>query len=258
MNLDSLINLNLHPIKDSNYNVSCKNEFNETGALVMEEFLDAETLKILQTEAHRIRHQAYFCYQNHNAFLLETDNDLPEKHIRNLNQVSDKGCVSHDQIPDSSPLRSLYECADFRQFLEFVLGTKIFPYADTLSSINVNYYEKGQQLGWHYDNASFAVTLMLQSPDRGGEFEYSVNLRDIEAGDYGYESTEALINGKIKPKTLSIGEGSLVLFKGSNSLHRVVPVISKKSRILVTLNFNTEPGLMLSELARMVFFGRLN
>ena len=49
MNLDSLINLELHPIKDPNYNVSCKNQLIETGALVMEEFLDSDTLKTLQT-----------------------------------------------------------------------------------------------------------------------------------------------------------------------------------------------------------------
>ena len=209
-------------------------------------------------EAHEIRPHAYFCYQKHNAFLLETDSSLPKTHIRNLEQVSDKGCIPHDKIPKSSRIRSIYESNDFRNFLEKVLGENLFPYADNLSSININYYEKGQQLGWHYDNASFAVTLMIQSADKGGEFQYLEKLRNLEEGDLGYKTTEDLIKCKIKPKVLSLGDGDLVLFRGRNSLHRVVPVYGKKSRILVTLNFNTKPGVMLSELARMVFFGRLN
>ena len=29
-----------------------------------------------------------------------------------------------------------------------------------------------QQLGWHFDNASFAITLMISSPKKGGIFQY--------------------------------------------------------------------------------------
>jgi len=41
-------------------------------------------------------------------------------------------------------------------------------------------------------------------------------------------------------------------------LHRVTPVESEKPRILVTLNYNEEEGTMLSENARLTFFGRIN
>jgi len=99
--------------------------------------------------------------------------------------------------------------------------------------------------------------LMLQSPGQGGEFEYREMVRNCEKGDSAFADTEAVIKGKLQPKTLAIGDGSLVLFRGRNSLHRVAPVVSEHARILVTLNFNTEPGIMLSELARMAFFGRI-
>ena len=137
---------------------------------VMENFLKDDSLEYLQFESRELRHLAYFCHQNHNAYLLEPDPDLPDGHIRNLDQTSDKGCVTHDQIPVNSPLRTLYEWPGFRSFLEAILGDSIFPYTDSLSSININYFERGQQLGWHYDNASFAVTLMVQAPEQGGEF----------------------------------------------------------------------------------------
>jgi len=66
-----------------------------------------------------------------------------------------------------------------------------------------------------------------------------------------------VIKGSLQPKTLAMGDGALVLFRGRNSLHRVAPVVSDHARILVTLNFNTEPGVMLSELVRTTFFGRI-
>ena len=56
----------------------------------------------------------------------------------------------------------------------------IYPYKDTLSSINYNYYQNSQELGWHFDNASFAITLMIQSPDKGGVFEYLDKGRDYK------------------------------------------------------------------------------
>ena len=257
MSPENIVNLKLHPIHDGCFTKSCKDQFDKTGALVMENFLSSDTVGFLQNEAQEVRPLAFFCHQNHNVYLLDSDRSFPKEHIRNLEQVSDKGCVPHDQIPDESPLRTLYEWSDFRLFLESVLDLPIFPYADTLSSININYYEKGQQLGWHYDNASFAITLMLKAPEAGGEFEYLEKVRNKEAEEQGYENTAAVIMGKLKPKKLEMGDGSLVLFRGRNSLHRVAPVVSDGTRILVTLNFNTEPGVMLSELARTTFFGRI-
>ena len=257
MNPENIVNLHQHPIQDGRYRLSCKAQLDGTGALVMKNFLNADTVESLQNEARKVRPLAYFCHQNHNAYLLDSDASLPQEHIRNLEQVSDKGCVPHDQIPDDSPLRTLYEWPDFRVFLESVLDIAVHPYTDTLSSININYYEQGQQLGWHYDNASFAITLMIQAPEAGGEFEYLEKLRNKEAGEQGYADTEAVIKGNLKPKTLAMGDGALVLFRGRNSLHRVAPVSSDHARILVTLNFNTESGVMLSELVRMTFFGRI-
>ena len=257
MNPENIINLEQHPIQESDYSKSCKDQLDSTGALVMEDFLNSDTVESLQAEAREVRPLAYFCHQNHNVYLLDSDPDFPQEHIRNLEQVSDKGCITHDQVPENSLLRTLYEWPDFRKFLKQVLGEPVFPYADTLSSININYYEQGQQLGWHFDNASFAVTLMLQSPGQGGEFEYREKVRNSEKSDSSFADTEAVIKGKLQPKTLAMGDGALVLFRGRNSLHRVAPVVSEHARILVTFNFNTEPGIMLSELARMAFFGRL-
>ena len=121
MTPEKIVNLQKHPIKDINYRKNCKAKLDLKGALVMENFLTFESLDYLQSESRELHHLAYFCHQNHNAYLLKPDPDLPDEHIRNLAQSSDKGCVTHDQIPLDSPLRTLYEWSVFQSFLEALL-----------------------------------------------------------------------------------------------------------------------------------------
>jgi len=35
----------------------------------------------------------------------------------------------------------------------------LYKYDDNLSSINIHFAKTGQELGWHFDNSSFAITL---------------------------------------------------------------------------------------------------
>ena len=144
------------------------------------------------------------------------------------------------------------------KFLETVLSVrKIYPYKDSLSSINYNYYEKNQQLGWHFDNASFAITLMIQSPDSGGVFQYIDKGRDYERNQIDKDLISSVLNNSYPVNEIAVQDGTLILFYGRNYLHRVTPVMSQKCRILVTLNYNLEEGVELSENARLTFFGRI-
>ena len=59
------------------------------------------------------------------------------------------------------------------------------------------------------------------------------------------------------PDILNMKPGTLVLFRGRNSIHRVTPTIGNLKRILVVLAYNSEPGIALSESARQTFYGRL-
>ena len=45
---------------------------------------------------------------------------------------------------------------------------------------------------------------------------------------------------------------------GRNAMHRVTPVVGARTRVLVVLAYNAEPGVSLSESARMTFYGRLS
>ena len=121
----------------------------------------------------------------------------------------------------------------------------------------MHYAEKGQELGWHFDNSSFAITLMIQPALAGGEFEYVKNVRDADAGEMNFDGVIQVLDGEIEPQKLSMDAGALVLFRGRNSMHRVTPNETDLTRMLVVLAYNSKPDIALSESARMTFYGRL-
>ena len=184
--------------------------------------------------------------------------DFLAKVLNERQVVSSKGCITDDQISENSPLKTLYQSNIFRDFLAKVLNEqKLYEYEDPMSSINVHYASEGQELGWHFDNSSFAITLLLQAPEAGGSFEYIKDFRDSEAGEMNFEGVESLLDGIKKPEFLKVEPGTLVLFRGKNSIHRVTPTRGNKTRMLVVLAYNTKPGVSLSKSAQMTFFGRV-
>lgn len=256
--LQNIINFKTHPIDDFNYYVkSCRSQLKKKSILVLNSFLTEESLFSLQREGQSLRDKAFYCSQSHNVLLTEKNISLDDKHPCNIEVVSDKGCVPHDSIPENSNLRIIYNSALFKSFIQSLLSVeKVYPCADTLSSINYNYYEKNQQLGWHFDNASFAISLMIQSSVSGGSFQYVVDARNVEKNTLNVQLIDSVLQNKYPVKELRIEEGALVLFYGSNYLHRVTPITSNKHRVLVTLNYNLQKNIELSENARLTFFGR--
>ena len=258
MSLDSIIDTGTHPITDAAFGARCAATLDRDGALVLPQFIRPATLAVMQTEAEAVKANAFFCTQSHSVYLTPPDDRLAPDHPANRQVVSSKGCICDDDVPAGSPLRTLYDAPAFRAFVMRVTGeTALHPYADPLSSINIHYAGRGQELGWHFDNSSFAITLLIQKPTAGSRFEYVKDLRDADAGEMNHEGVAALLDGETTPEQLTMDPGTLVLFRGRNSIHRVSPNESDKTRMLAVLAYNSEQGIELSESARMTFYGRL-
>lgn len=256
--LADVINLDQHPLTNEGFRAECKRMLDENGVLVMPNFMTTAAVSSVQREGDENQDLAYYTLNNHNIYLKPSDSKYPTTHPRNREVSSSKGCITTDQIPEDSVLHALYNSPDFRAFLCAVLGEReLFEYGDAMSSINLHYASEGQELGWHYDNSSFAITLMIQKPEDGGDFEYVKDVRDADKGDMNYELSAKVLDGDVPTKSLAMDAGVLVLFRGRNSMHRVTPVNGKRTRMLVVLAYNTEPGISLSESARMTFYGRL-
>ena len=256
--LAKIINQQIYDLSDADFAQQCKRELDEKGVLTLSNFLNANTLKELVEEAENGASQAYYTNSTHNVYLTKINNNYNPEHVINKQLVSSKGCICTDQIQSDSKLKKLYNSNIFKSFIAAVVGEKsLFPYEDPLSSINVHYAGAGQELNWHFDNSEFAITLLLQSPIGGGEFQYLKDFRNAEKNEMNFRGVEKLLTGSIAPDILNMKPGTLVLFRGRNSIHRVTPTIGNLKRILVVLAYNSEPGIALSESARQTFYGRL-
>ena len=256
-NIRNIIDLGKYPLEDANFIKLCRTKISKNGVLTLPNFLNEQIIKYLVEEGSDAQNMAFFSNSTHNVYLTKNNLELDDDHIFNRQVVSSKGCITDDQIPQISPLKTLYNSEIFREFLASVLGEKkLYEYADGLSSINVHYASEGEELGWHFDNSSFAITLLLQAPEAGGSFEYIKDLRDAEAGEMNFEGVKSLLDGITKPEVLKVEPGTLVLFRGKNSIHRVTPTRGNKTRMLVVLAYNTSPGISLSKSAQITFFGR--
>ncbi|MZR30308.1 HalD/BesD family halogenase [Sneathiella litorea] len=257
MNLEKIVDFTLHPINDPAFRAACRDRLNKEGVLVLPQFATKAAIDAIFAEGEANRDKVYAKREEHTVYLSATDPAYPADHTRNRMVISSKGCITDDALPEASPLRTLYDAPEFREFLCDILGeTTLYNYADPLSSVNLHYAETGQELGWHFDNSSFAITLMVQPATSGGEFEYVSALRDADAGDMNFDGVADVLDGRTAVKRLSLDAGDLVLFRGRNAMHRVTPNEGTRTRMLAVLAYNTEPGIALSKEAQMTFYGR--
>ncbi|MES0882145.1 HalD/BesD family halogenase [Roseibium sp. SCP14] len=257
MEMENVIDLNAYPIANINFRTKCRLEFERTGVLVLPGFVPASTIEGIRDEGLANRDKVYAKTEQHTVYLSAKDPGFDDDHPRNRMVTSSKGCITDDLMPENSALRALYDSELFRDFLCEVLGEQaLYEYADPLSSLNLHFAEKGQELGWHFDNSSFSITLMVQPPEAGGQFEYVTRLRDADSGDMNYEGVADVLDGQTKVSELSVEAGTLVFFRGRNSIHRVAPNLGDRTRILAVLAYNTEPGIALSKEAQLTFYGR--
>lgn len=258
MELSKIIQMSDYPITDMAFHQQCKQTLDAHGTLVLPNFLSPAAIASIVEEGREKQSLAYFSKDEHNVYLKAADPEFASDHSRNKFVRSSKGCITDDQISADSPLRSLYDSEPFRVFLAAVLNEEqLYNYADPLSSINLHYASEGQELGWHFDESSFAITLLLQSPEQGGDFEYIENMRDADAGEMNYQEVAEVLAGQRESKKLNADAGTLTLFRGRNAMHRVTPVVGDTTRMLVVLAYNSKPNVELSESARMTFYGRL-
>ena len=185
----------------------------------------------------------------------------PLDHPANRQVRSTKGLIADDQIPVglTPPFASTAIRDPSFAFLCEVLGHRppVHPYADAPVVDQCALTRRtGRELGWHFDNSSFAVTLLLQAPQGGGRFEYVGSARDSAARDQGFPVVDAVLDGDHPVADLAFEPGDLVIFRGRDALHRVTPTEGPVTRLLVVFAFNDEPGIRLSDSALQTFYGR--
>lgn len=234
----------------------CHVSMEKYGAIVLSKFLKKQAVDEIIKDIEPCLSSAYFCKSEHNVYLIEDDNTLPDDHPRNRKFQSNKGVLAYDQISDENLLRELYNWKTLRDFLARVMKVDIlYPYIDTLSPININVNKHSQQLAWHYDNSAFSITLMLRPAQDGGVYEFVPWIRSTR--HQNFEELEKVICGKSNQiKTLSQDAGALVIFKGKHTIHRVTPTMGDP-RLVAVLSYSLEPKESITERTREIFYGRI-
>jgi hypothetical protein len=200
--------------------------------------------------------QASFSHRRrHNVHFLRAVEGLAPDHpaLREFETAHRTICA--DQFA-GNPLCRIYEWPPLIAFIARVMGQPaLHTMADPLARLNVMAYRQGQGLGWHFDRSPFATTLLLQAPLGGGVFEYRAALRS--ESDPNHDGVGRVLNGHDdRLRRLAVRAGTLNLFKGRNTLHRVTEVSGERDRIIAVFSYYPQPHVMFTVDERIGFYGR--
>ncbi|TGV56680.1 2OG-Fe(II) oxygenase [bacterium M00.F.Ca.ET.141.01.1.1] len=191
----------------------------------------------------------------HNIYFKPSIPELAPDHpaLRKVETISHTVCA--DQIPGSTVM-AIYEYEPLVRFLAATMGkARLHVMQDPLARANVMAYRAGEALNWHFDRSEFTTTLLLQQAEHGGDLEYRTDLRSDE--DPNYDGVARLLEGRDpEARVLRMKPGTLNVFRGKNTAHRVTTVEGDRERMIAVFSYYEKPGVMFSDEERVGFYGR--
>ena len=256
-----MVNLGDCPIDDpgsaegATFAQACRNRYLEDGLCMLPGFLRPEALEILVEEVNGCIGDAWFCAGTHDVYLAQDNPGVPAGAVAGRQERTFVGSVPYDRLGEDSALQRLYLWEPLKNFVGAVLGKpRLHRFEDPLGACSLNVFVEGGEHGWHFDESEFSVTLMLQAPEAGGAFEYVPGIRASEDEE---AIIAAVLDGdRDRVLKLPFTEGTLLIFGGRHTLHRVARVGGARPRLVPVFTYAEQPGLVNSEAVRMLFWGR--
>mgnify|MGYP000852745479 FL=1 len=231
----------------------CQRQLDETGVAVLHDFLRPAAIAAMVDLALELAPRAHKSDQTHNVWFTTPDPSDPH----DVQVRSSKHGIAYDLIPADAPVRRLYESDDLTRFIAAVLDKPVLHRgADPLDAMQMTIFGQGDELGWHFDNSEFSITLMYQPADEGGDFVYWPRLRSETSEDRAAVCRVATGEDTSGLRELPNKPGTLAFFRGQHALHRVTPITSEKPRINTVLTYGERPDMRLSDLTSQIFYGR--
>lgn len=235
---------------------TCRQQLAETGCVVLEGFVTQDALAAMNAEGRDLAPSAHFNTTQTNCYSSGDDSALPEGHPKRVFMERTNGFVAGDLIGSDYAVRGLYEDEALRMFVaECMQVEQIHEYGDPLGHLVFNVLRPGTQHPWHFDNNDFIVTLLTQKAEAGGKFEYCPRIRsENDENIAGVAATlagdEALVH-RLDPEP-----GSLQIFYGRHSLHRVTRIEGDRERHTLILGYSDIPGEIADAERTKRLFGR--
>jgi hypothetical protein len=221
---------------------ACRAQLAESGACELPGFVTPDATERMVRESEAIAQLAHPSSGPITIYLALPDDAFPEGHPRRRLGWSSLAAIGYDLFPSEHALRQLYEWDPLMDFVAACLGEpRLHRYADPLGALNVAVMKDGDELYWHFDQTDFVVSIALRSAERGGDFEYVPNVRG--AHDERYGEVGAVLDGAAeRVRRVPMTPGTLLLFQGRHSIHRVTRVEGPVSRLVALLAYDTKPG----------------
>ncbi len=212
-------------------------------------------LKAVGEVSSKMETESFKHQRRHNIYFRDEVPGLSANHPAMQKFDTVNHVVCGDQV-GGSVVEKIYEYPALRRFLADTMKKKgLHLMGDPLARVNVMAIREGEALNWHFDQAEFTTTIMLQSPKSGGELEYCSELRTAE--NPNYEGVTRLVSGdRSDIITEKLIPGALNVFRGVNTPHRVTPVQGSRDRIMTIFSYYEQPDVTFTNEMRIGFYGR--
>ena len=260
--MNKTLDLNRYPIDQPGSTAyqqlvtACQNDMAAHGMFNLHGFVRAEAIARAAAELQPLaRTVSYTHERRHNVYFQERVQGLEPNHGALVQFQTAHHTLCDDQLT-GTVIHEIYEYAPLPAFIAAVMRLPVlYLMLDPLARANVMEYRAGETLNWHFDRSIFTTTLLIQAADEGGEFEYCSNLRsDTDPNYNGVAKLLAGMDATIRVNPLAAG--SLNVFAGKNTLHRVSTVRGGRSRLIAVFSYYDKPGVSFSEAERIGFYGR--
>lgn len=235
---------------------SCKARLATDGMFDLPGFVRPEVTKAAaEAVKPAMATEAFRHARMHNIYFRDNVEGLAEDHpaLTKVETVNHTLCA--DQL-SGNPVIDIYEWPPFAAFLAATMGKPaLYRMDDPMARVNVQASRAGEALNWHFDRSEFTTTILLQAPEEGGELEFRSNLRSAE--EPNYDGVAAVLRGEDpEVKKVRLVPGALNVFRGVNTLHRVVKVKGPTERLVAIFSFFDRPGVIMTEKEQTGFYGR--
>ena len=265
--LGDIVDLERYPIADLDTPEGrrtvreCRAQFDDAVSCHLPGFVRESALKQILRDVGRVSHLQHYYRQDRGAYDLEDPKAVSQHRLyedgdpRGIRHRRHLAWLGYDDFGLEAPLRRLYEWPTLTRFIAEVLGEPIlYSVDDALMGVLVNISNEGDELGWHVDSHDFAITLLLQEAAQGGLYQYVPN---TAPGDENFDLVPGLFQGdQSAVRTVPMKPGSLVLFRGRNTLHRVTKVSGDTPRLLALFAYDNVPHRQFGDSFRRNVLGR--
>ena len=252
---EGLIRTDLYPIAERDNPLRteavarAKADLDSRQVCALEHFITEEARRRMIADVTAVLPRAYANRSHRTCFLnQEPDANLPVDHPKNIFFDASYRMMAYDLFDPESALPAFYRWEPLRRFVADILGEpELYLNADPYQPANVLCYGKGDRSTWHFDRGNeFTVTLMLQEPKAGGIFEIAPEILERQDDDHADMSAlgRVLMGDKTDVIQVPRAPGSLVIFRGDRSVHRVSPIEGDRLRLMAVLVYEKEPGVI--------------